>query len=143
MYQKLLLGVAGGQNLAAIGRQLRQRQAGARLRRLFRRLRVQYRILEPVGEIAGRAAFARARRRLRLALLAALRAGDADVEVIVVTPKRPHLGEPAAIALGLAAQRLLDRRVDEDALHPRLQWRVADDGEMSRGPDMGIDIEPV
>src|SRR5665213_2666887 len=114
-----------------------------RLGWLFRRLRMQYRILEPIGKIGSRAAFGLLRRRLRLALAVAFGAGDADMEMIVVAPERPHLGAPAAIAFGLAAQRLLDRRIDEDALHPRLQRRVADDRELPRRPDMRIDVEPV
>src|SRR6266851_9012560 len=101
------------------------------------------RILEPKGEIAGAAALALRRRRLAFAFAAAGRTFDADMEVIVVAVHRPHLGEPAAIALGVAAQRLLDRGVDEDALHARLLRRGADHGEMFRGPDARIDVEPV
>src|ERR1700760_3003724 len=97
---------------------------------------MQHRILEPVREIGRRTVLARVRRRLRLALVAARGTGDADMEMIVVAPERPHLGEPAAIALGFAAQRLLDRRIDEDALDPRLLRGVLDDGEMRRRPDV-------
>ena len=80
---------------------------------LFRRLRMNYRILEPVGEVRRAAAFAIWRRRLRHAFLRASGTGDADMEVIVMAVHRPDLGEPAAIAPGVAAQRFLDRGVDE------------------------------
>src|SRR5712671_4208502 len=101
------------------------------------------RILEPVGEIAGAAALAGRRLRLALARAAAGRASDADMEVIVMAVHRPHLVEPATVALGFAAQRFLDRGVDEDALHGRLLRRGTDQREMTRGPDGRIDVEPV
>ena len=97
------------------GRQLRQRHRRLWLRRHLRRLGMQHRVAEPVGESPARS---RRRRRLRLAFAfaAAGRAFDADVEVIVVAVHRPHLVQPGAVAVGLAAQRLLDRGIDEDAL---------------------------
>src|SRR5947199_10452265 len=94
----LLLGVRSGQHLAAGGRQLRQGQRRFWLWRLFRRLRVNNRILEPIGQIAGAATFARRWFGLALAS-AARRTFDADMEVVVVAVHRPHLMEPAAIAL--------------------------------------------
>src|SRR5262249_59654826 len=102
-----------------------------RLRRLPGRLGMQHGILEPEGEVGGLAAFAVAGIGLALAFARARRAFDADVEVIVVAVHRPDLVQPVAIALGLAAQRLLDRGVDEDALHARLLRRGADYDEMA------------
>src|SRR5216684_5675511 len=98
------------------------------------------RILEPKGEIAGAAALALRRRRLAFAFAAAGRTFDADMEVIVVAVHRPHLGEPAAVALGFAAQRFLDRGVDEDALYGRLLRGVTDHHQMVRRPDVRIDV---
>src|SRR5215218_1094951 len=70
---------------------------------------MQDRILEPVGEVAGAAAFAFSRIGLAFAFAGAGRTFDADMEVIVVAVHRPHLVQPAAITLSLAAQRLFDR----------------------------------
>ena len=58
-----------------------------------------------------------------LAIGAVGRAVDAHVEMIVVPPIGPHLVQPGAVAAGLAAQRLLDRGVDEDALDLRVLAR--------------------
>src|SRR6266849_9962945 len=95
----LLPGVMRGQNLAAGGRQLRKRHRRFWLWRRFRRLGVNHRILEPVGEIAGLAALACRWLRLAFAFAAAGRTFDADMEGIIVAVHRPHLGEPAAVAL--------------------------------------------
>src|SRR6266849_8565944 len=141
--RRLLLGVRSGQYLAAGGRQLRQGHRRFWLWRLFRRLRVDNRILEPIGQIAGAATFARRWFRLALATAGASRTFDADMEVVVVAVHRPHLMEPAAVALGFAAKRFLDRGVDEDALHARLLRGRADHREMARGPGARIDVEPV
>src|SRR6266481_1395943 len=127
----LLLRIRRVQNLFAGGRKLRQRWSGPRLRRLFWRLRVEDRILEPVGELAFAAAFAVPLVRLAFAFAAARRASHANVEVIIVAVPRAYLGKPAAVALGLAAQRLLDRGVDEDALHGRLLRGVAQHQDMA------------
>src|SRR5229473_6948668 len=126
----LLLGVRCRQYLAAGGGHLRERHRRLRLRRLCGRLRMEHRILEPVGEIARAAAFAVRWLGLALAIARAGGAFDADMEMIVVAVHWPHLGEPAAVALGFPAQRFLDRGVDEDALHVRLPRRVPDHGEM-------------
>src|SRR5467141_3634345 len=125
------------------GRQLRQRDRRFWLWRLLRRLRVDNRILEPIGQIGRLAAFARRWFRLALASAGAGRTFDADMEVVVVAVHRPHVMEPAAVALGFAAQRLLDRGIDEDALHARFLRRRADHREMARRPGARIDIEPV
>ena len=114
-----------------------------RLWRFFRRLRVDNGILEPIGQIGRLAAFARRWFRLALAPGGAGRTFDADMEVIVVAVHRPHLMEPAAVALGFAAQRFLDRGIDEDALHARFLRRRADHREMARRPGARIDIEPI
>ena len=65
---------------------------------------------------------------------------DADVEMIVMLPILPHLVEPGAIVAGLAAKRLLDRGIDEDALDLGLLGRCLDQRRVRRSPDMGIDI---
>ena len=104
---------------------------------------MEHRIFEPVGEIAGAAALAFRGLRLPLAIAAAGRTPDADMEVIIVAVHRAYLGEPTAIALGFPAQRFLDRGVDENALHAGLLRRGADHREMVWRPGARIDIEPV
>ena len=76
---------------------------------------MQDRVGEPMIEILA-ADFSRRHRILRLAVGAVGRTSDTDVEMIVVPVIGPHLVEPASIIAGLAAQRLLDGGVDEDAL---------------------------
>ena len=49
-----------------------------------------------------------------------VRTADAHVEMIVVPDHRAHLVQPGAVAFDVAAQRLLDRRVDEHALDLRV-----------------------
>ena len=80
---------------------------------------MQDRIGEPMIEILA-AAFTLRHRILRPAIGAVGRALDADVEMVVVSVIGPHLVEPASIIAGLAAQRLLDGGVDEDALDDRV-----------------------
>ena len=67
--------------------------------------------------MTGAAAVATGRRRLWLAGRAVRWAADTHVEMIVVAPPRPDLFKPGAVGTCSAAQRHLDRRVDEDALH--------------------------
>src|ERR1700733_4713361 len=98
---------------------------------------MEHRILEPVGEVVGAAAFAAFLRRLWLAVLAAGRGRRADVEMVIVTPPRPDLGQPAAVAFGFAAQRLLDGGIDEDALDARLLRGVAQHQDMTGSEDFG------
>src|SRR5512147_1670952 len=104
---------------------------------------MQYRIAEPVGEIAGAAAFAFVRIGLAVAFAGAGRAFDADVEVIVVAVHRPHLVEPVAVAFRLTTERLLDRGIDKDALHAGLLRGSADHRKVAWCEYPGIDIEPV
>ena len=66
---------------------------------------MQDRVGEPMIEILA-ADFTFRHRILRPAIGAAGGALDADVEMVVVPVIRPHLGEPASIVAGLAAQRL-------------------------------------
>src|ERR1700716_2167679 len=103
------------EDLLTPSRQLGQRNRRFQLRRLLRRLWMQHRIREPISQIPSAAGLALRRWRLRLAFAAARRALDPDMEVIVVAVHRPHLGQPAAVALGFAAQRFFYRGVDEDA----------------------------
>src|SRR5204862_6016195 len=107
-------------------------------RRHLRWLRMQHRVTEPVGEVA--AAVARIGwRRLRLAAGITGRALDADVEVIVVTVHRPDLPQPAAVVAGIAAERLLDRGIDEDALDLRILRGGLDHFRVAFGPNPRID----
>ena len=81
-------------------------------------------------------------RRLRLAGRAVRRTADADVEMVVVPPPRPDLFEPRAVGAGLAAQRHLDRRVDEDALHLGVRGGRLDHVEMAGRPQFRVDVAP-
>ena len=62
------------------------------------------------------------------------------MEVVVVAPPRPDLGEPGAVRARLAAQRTLDRRVDKDALHAGLARHGLEQAPMLRRPGRLIDI---
>ena len=108
---------------------------------LHRERRIEKCVGEPRLEL-GAAAVAAGVRRLRLTGRAVRRAADADVEVIVVPPPRPHLLEPGAVRARLAAQRHLDRRVDEDALHLGVRGGRLDHVEMARRPQFRIDVAP-
>ena len=88
------------------------------------------------------AAVAGGNRVLRLARRLAGRADDADVEMVVVAPIGTHLVHPR-FALVRLAQRLLDRRVDEDALDLGLLRRGLDDPRLTSAPMRGVDREPV
>src|ERR1700731_755513 len=102
----------------------RPRQRGAsdrqfgypRPNRRFPRDQVLGFLREPPVEI-GAAAIAGWRRRLVVALGIASRAGETNMEMIVVSPPRANAAQPGAVGPGLAAQRPLDARIDEDALH--------------------------
>jgi hypothetical protein len=72
------------------------------------------------------AAIARFRRRLRLAMRTVGWTKNANVEVIVMAGPRPHLTEPIAIQPRLAAQRFLDRGINEDALDIGITRRSTD-----------------
>src|SRR6516165_5157465 len=123
--------------------QLRQRDAPARFWRLLLRLGMNDLVLEPICQLGRLAAFAAALIRLAVTILAAARAFDADMEMVIVTIPRPDFRKPGAIALGLAAQCLLDRGVDEDALHAGLLGRIAQYHPVLLGPCLRIDIESV
>src|SRR6516164_7421627 len=131
------------QHGAACRRQLRQRDAPARFWRLLLRLGMNDLVLEPVCQLGRLAAFAAALVRLAVTVLAAARASDADVEMVIVTIPRPDFRKPGAIALRLPAQCLLDRGVDEDALHAGLLGRIAQYHPVLLCPCIRIDIEPV
>ena len=87
--------------------------------------RMQRRGGEPMVELLA-AALARRPHRLPLAFVIVGRAVEPDVEMKVVSPPRLHLAEPGSVAAGVAAERLLDRRVDEDALDLRVLRRRLD-----------------
>src|SRR5262245_62661913 len=93
-------------------RQIRQTQRLAR----WRWRRVQRLIGEPPVELLA-ASVARRRRRLPTALRIATWAGKPNVEMVIVAPPGPDLGEPGPIRSGRAAQRPLDRSVDKDPRH--------------------------
>ena len=55
-------------------------------------------------------------------------------------PIGTHFVQPRAIAARLAAERLLDRRIDKNALDLRVFGRRLDDGVMGRCPDIRVDV---
>src|SRR5215469_17787072 len=75
-------------------------------------------------------------------LVAALRvvagAREADVEMVVVTPPRPDLRQPAAVGAGFAAQLALDRGIDENPFHRRLARESSEQKPVGRGPGRSI-----
>src|SRR6516165_2933392 len=103
---------------------------------------MQGRFLEPVIELVA-AAIALIRRRLWLAIGTVRRTSDADVEVFGMAVPRPNFLQPIAIRAGLAAQRLLDRGIDENACHRRILGGSADERSIGWRPDLRINIEQI
>ena len=62
------------------------------------------------------------------------------MEMVVVAPPWPDLGQPVPVGTGLAAQRALDRRVDENSCDPRLARKRLEHAPMLRRPGPLIDI---
>src|SRR5215813_12891282 len=88
---------------------------------------------EPPIELLA-AAVARLRGRLVAARRLPRGTGEADMEVVVVPPPRPDLGEPAAVRTRLMAQLPLDRRVDKNARHLRLARECFEQAPVLWGP---------
>src|ERR1700756_5104780 len=123
----------------------RRRQASERERRLRlrgdeRRGRMQGRFLEPGIKLVA-AAIALIGRRLWFAIGTVRRTSNADVEVLGMAIPWPHFLQPIPIRAGLAAQRLLDRGIDEDASHCWIPGGGADQRGISWRPDLRINIE--
>jgi hypothetical protein len=62
------------------------------------------------------------------------------MEVPIVPEPRLHLGKPRAVLAGVAAQRLLDGGVHEQARHARILRRGFDQHDVRRRPHLWIDI---
>src|SRR5262249_62359555 len=103
---------------------------------------MQRRFLEPEVELVT-AAVAWARRGLWLAFRTGRWTGDLDMKVLGVTIPRTHLEKPGAISSGLAAQRLLDRGIDQDAGDRWILRSGADEIGMPMGPHFRIDVEQI
>ena len=82
-------------------------------------------------------------RYLRLAQVAAFRTGDADMHVVVVPVIRLDLAQVRPIDARLQAERLLDPRMHEHALHLRIGGRAHDQAGMCRRPNFGVDEDIV
>ena len=65
------------------------------------------------------------------------------MEMVVVPPIGAHRVQPGAVARGVAAQRFLDRRIDEDALHLPILRRRLDHVEVILRPHRRVDVEPI
>src|SRR6516165_5384441 len=80
--------------------------------------------------------------RRRRSLVAALRvvagAREADVKMVVVTPPRPDLRQPAAVGARFAAQLALDRGIDENSFHRRLACEGFEQKPALRRPGRSI-----
>src|SRR5215472_13052658 len=83
----------------------------------------------------------------RRSLVAALRvvagAREADVKMVVVTPPRPYLRQPAAVGARFAAQLALDRGIDENSFDRRLAREGFEQKPVARGPGRPIDLAPI
>src|SRR6516225_12345042 len=84
--------------------------------------------------------------RRRRSLVATLRvvagAREANVKMVVVTPPRPDLRQPAAVGARFVAQLALDCRIDENALHRRLVREGFEQKPVGRDPGRPTDLEP-
>src|SRR5215471_687734 len=125
-------------DLLARGGQPGQRQNRFR----FARQRVQRRFLEPEVEVAT-AAVAWERWGWRLAFRTICRTGNLDMKMLGVTIPGTHLVKPGVISSGLAAQRLLDRGIDQDADDHRILRSRSDERSMSLGPQFRINIAEI
>src|SRR5205085_10891838 len=114
----------------------------ARPDRRFPRRQVLGLLGEPPVEI-GAAAIAERHWPLIMAFGVAARAGEPDMEMIIVSPPRANAFQPGAIGAGLAAQGALDGRVDEDALDLRGTGKGFEQTAVLRLPDSRIDIAAV
>lgn len=65
------------------------------------------------------------------------------MEMVVVAPHGPYLGQPVPVRSRFPAQRLLDGRVHEDPGDASFLSGGADDGRVLRRPSGRIHIEPV
>ena len=63
--------------------------------------------------------------------------------MIVMPPIGTHFAHPSTVRAGVAAERFLDRRIDENAFNPRIKGRRLDDRQLTGRPDRRIDIAAV
>ena len=103
---------------------------------------MQRRFLEPEVELAT-AAVTWERRSWRLAFRTVRRTGDLDMKMCGVAVPGTHLVKPGALSSGLAAQRLLDRGIDQDADDHRILCSRSDERGVSVGPHFRIDVAQV
>src|ERR1700730_16497345 len=120
-------------DLLARGGQPGQRQNRFR----FARRRVQRRFLEPEVELAT-AAVAWERRGWWLAFRTICRTGNLDMKMLGVDIPGGRAVKPGVITSGRAAQRLLDRGIDQDAYDHRILPSRSDERSMSLGPQFRI-----
>src|SRR5262249_34803358 len=106
----------------------------------FGRWGVQRGFREPKIELVT-AAVPWPRRGLRLAFRAARRTGYLDMKVLGVTIPGTHLEKPGAISSGVAAQRLLDRGIDQDAGDHWILRSGVNEFDVRMGPHFQIDVE--
>jgi hypothetical protein len=71
------------------------------------------------------------------------RTGEADMEMIIVSEVRAYLVEPRPVALCVAAERFLDRRVDENPLHRGIKCCGPDYCEVIRRPFGRINVKAI
>src|SRR5690606_4040572 len=83
------------------------------------------------------------RRLVSLAPRRAGRAGKADMEVIVMPPEGPHLGEPGTISPDRIAELFLDARMDQHPLDTGIACGAAQHSLMRPGPALFVDIKGI
>src|ERR1700730_2448843 len=125
-------------DLLARGGQPGQRQNQFRVARR----RVQRLFLEPEVELST-AAVAWERWGWRLAFRTVCRTGDLNMKMLGVTIPGTYLVKPGVISSGLTAQRLLDRRIDQDADDYRILRSRSNELSMSVGPQFRINIPQI
>src|SRR5262249_43176963 len=62
------------------------------------------------------------------------------MKMVIVPPPGTYLLQPRAIVAGVATERLLDRRIDEDAFDLWILGGRLDERRMLRRPDRWIDV---
>lgn len=65
------------------------------------------------------------------------------MEMLVVSPPRPNVGEPLSVAAGLIAQYLFDCWMYEDAVNLWIRPSKLDELRMLRRPSRVVDIERI
>src|SRR6516165_2383344 len=99
---------------------------------------LEQRVAGPAIRLFGVAAVPLRARRLRLTVRAVGWAIETDMEVPIVSKPRLNFAQPRAIVSDVAAQRLLDGGVHEDAVDAGVLGRGLDQRDVGRAPHLRI-----